>query len=78
LPSFSEVKTVCLHDFLQTLRADGVTLTEAQLRWAIATGKISRPPLDGSLRFDFGQHHVTEFVTYFRKKQRAAPARTGS
>jgi hypothetical protein len=63
---------VCLHDFLRTLRAEGVTLTEAQIRWAMATGKVSRPPLDGSLRFDFGPQHVAEVVTYFSKKQRVA------
>jgi hypothetical protein len=63
---------VCLRDFLQTLRARGVTLTEAQIRWAMATGKISRPPMDGSLRFEFGPQHVAEVVTYCGQKQRVA------
>ena len=68
---------MCLHDFLQTLRAEGVTLTEAQIRWAMATGKGRRPPLGGSLRFDFGPEHLAEFRAFFRRKQQAATARAG-
>jgi hypothetical protein len=63
---------VCLNGFLRTVRAEGVALTEAQLRWAIAPGKISRPPLDGALRFNFGPEHVAELRAYFSKKQRVA------
>jgi hypothetical protein len=68
---------MCLRDFLHTLRARGVTLTEAQIRWAMATGEVSRPPMDGSLRFDFGPEHVAEVVAYFGRKRQAATARPG-
>src|SRR5262245_51907772 len=32
----------------------GHEVTEPQIRWAIKSGQVSRPPLDGSLRFNFG------------------------
>jgi hypothetical protein len=51
---------MCLKDFLRALRREGIRVSEAQIRWAINSGKISRPPLDGSLRFDFGPRQLVE------------------
>jgi hypothetical protein len=60
---------MCYRDLLQILRAEGITPSEAQIRWAISSGKVSRPPLDGSLRFDFGPQHLEELRTSFLQKQ---------
>ena len=51
----SEVMEMCLRDFLAALQGAGLTVRESKMRWAITSGKVSRPQLDGSLRFDFGQ-----------------------
>jgi hypothetical protein len=57
---------MCFGDVLRALRADGLTVNATQLRWAVSSGKVSRPPLDGSLRFDFGEQHLAELRNYFR------------
>jgi len=57
--------SVCLHDLMTALLAQGLEVTEAQIRWAIKTGKVSRPPVDGSLRFDYGEQHVREILAHF-------------
>ena len=51
---------MCLRDLLNALRSEGIEMTETQLRWAIRTGKVSRPPLDGSNRFCFSERHLRE------------------
>jgi len=51
---------------LRALRDDGLNVTTTQLRWSITSGKVSRPPLDGSLRFDFSEQHLNELREYFR------------
>ena len=56
---------MCFGDVLRALHEEGITVTTTQVRWAITSGKISRPPLDGSLRFDFGEHHLAELRDYF-------------
>jgi hypothetical protein len=60
---------MCFKDTLDTLRAEGIEITATQLRWAINSGKISRPPLDGSLTFVFGPQHVAELLDYFRNRK---------
>jgi hypothetical protein len=65
---------MCLRDFLAALHSKGVVVSEAQLRWAIASGKIARPKLDGSLRFDFTQEHLEQLGRLFKvKAKEAAP-----
>jgi hypothetical protein len=59
---------MCLKDLLDLLREQGVVLSEPKLRWAIKTGKVSRPRVDGSLRFDFGPQHVEEICAYFARR----------
>jgi hypothetical protein len=56
---------MCLKDLMAALRERGHKVTEAQIRWAIKSGKVSRPPLDGSLRFDFEGEHLHECCAYF-------------
>jgi hypothetical protein len=62
---------MCLKDLLNLLREQGVELSEPKLRWAIKTGKVSRPPVDGSLRFAFAEEHVREILAYFACKDKA-------
>ncbi len=56
---------MCFGDMLRALRDSGLNLTSTQVRWAITSGKVSRPSLDGSLRFDFGERHLTELREHF-------------
>lgn len=63
---------MCLKDLLRKLRADGLVVREPQVRWAITSGKISRPPLDGSLRFDFTQEHIEQLRQIFEVKAQEA------
>jgi hypothetical protein len=51
---------MCFRDLIQALNAEGIALTESQVRWALRTGKIDRPQMDGSLRFVFSQDHVEQ------------------
>jgi hypothetical protein len=57
---------MCFGDVVRALHQDGLTVTTTQVRWAITSGKVSRPPLDGSLRFDFGEQHLAELRDHFR------------
>lgn len=63
-----EVDFMCYGDVLRTLNREGLEVTDAQLRWAINSGKVSRPPLDGSLRFNFSEEHVAELRDYFLER----------
>ena len=56
-------------DVLHVLRGKGFAVTEAQVRWAINSGRIDRPPLDGSLRFVFSHEHVEQLKALFRARQ---------
>ena len=60
---------MCFGDVLVSLRRQGVSATPTQVRWAITSGKVSRPPLDGSLRFDFGADHLAELCGYFENRR---------
>lgn len=59
---------MCFHEFMEAVRKRGITATEGQVRWAIRAGHISRPRLDGSLRFHFDERHVDEIATLARAK----------
>lgn len=63
---------MCLSELLRELRRTGVEASESRIRWAIKTGKVSRPRVDGSFRFDFSEENVAEIVTHFAKSE-AAP-----
>ena len=59
-----------LSDFVRSLQGLGLRVTASQVRWAIASEGISRPPLDGSLSFDFGNDHLEQFREYYDKLKR--------
>lgn len=59
---------MCFRDVLDALRAGGMAVSSSQLRWAINSGKIDRPRLDGSLRFLFSDQQVAELRAYFMNR----------
>ena len=56
---------MCFGDLISELQRKGVTITESQIRWAIRTNKVTRPRIDGSLRFVFSDENVAELVSHF-------------
>jgi hypothetical protein len=56
---------MCWKDLLRRLARDCPDVSVSQIRWAIVTGKVRRPPLDGSLRFVFSEEDVTGIKDYF-------------
>ncbi len=56
---------MCLKELMDELRRVGTEVSETQIRWAIKTGKLSRPRIDGSHRFDFSFENVAEIVAHF-------------
>ena len=64
---------MCWRDLLEAIRERGLDVTETQIRWAISSRKISRPPRDGSLRIVFNNGHVDELVAYFAGKTEDNP-----
>ena len=64
---------MCLKELIDELRQSGIKASETQIRWAIKTGKVSRPRVDGSLRFDFRDENVAELSAYFAQKRRVMP-----
>ena len=60
---------MCFHDVLEELHRSGLSVSGVQVRWAINSGKISKPKLDGSLRYDFGPEHVAGLENYFRNRR---------
>jgi len=56
---------MCLKELMDELRRTGTEVSETQIRWAIKTGKLSRPRIDGSHRFDFSSENVAEIVAHF-------------
>jgi len=66
---------MCFKDMFASLRAEGLDLTPAQIRYAIYNGKVSTPPMNGSLSFDFGPQHIAELLTYFRGRERQRRSR---
>ncbi len=59
---------MCFRDVLETLRAEGIAVSRTQLRWAIDSGKVDRPPLDGSHRFVFGPQQLVDLRRYFGQR----------
>ena len=58
-------------DLLNGLRSAGLDVTESQVRWALKTDKINRPPLDGSLRYVFNDRHLRQLKVLFEAKRQA-------
>ena len=59
---------MCFRDLHDELRRNGIDVTQSQIRWAINSGKVVRPSLDGSLRFDFQQDHLEQLRQLFATK----------
>lgn len=66
---------MCFSEVLYSLAANGVVVTPTQVRWAMVSGKVTRPPLDASLRFNFGPDHLQELVEHFNRKKTQAGRR---
>ncbi len=60
---------MCLKELMDELRRAEADVSESQIRWAIKTGKVSRPRVDGSFRFDFSEENVAEIVAHFAKSE---------
>jgi hypothetical protein len=60
---------VCLSELLAELKRAGVVVSESQIRWAIKSGKVSRPRVDRSLRFDFSAENVAELAMHFSDRE---------
>jgi len=58
-------------EILDALRAAGCDVSQSQVRWAITSGKIPRPPLDASLRFVFDEDHLNALRQLFTSKREA-------
>ena len=56
---------MCFRELMNELGRRQIAATESQIRWAIKSGKIQRPRVDGSLRFDFSHANVREIVAHF-------------
>ncbi len=56
---------MCLKELLDELKRRGVQATESQIRWAIRTGKVTRPRVDGSFRFDFTEANLADLAEHF-------------
>lgn len=59
---------MCLKELMDELRRAGVDVSESQIRWALRTGRVSRPRVDGSLRFDFTAENVADLAAYFAER----------
>ena len=66
-----------LSELRERLLLKNVAVTEPQIRWAIRTGKVTRPRLDGSLRFEFTEDNLQEITRYFRRTRTVGVARKG-
>ncbi len=65
---------MCLKELMDELRRAEADVSESQIRWAIKTGKVSRPRVDGSFRFDFSEENVAEIVTHFATSEASSHA----
>ena len=65
-------------EVLEALSQRDIDVTVTQLRWAITSGKIPRPPLDGSHNFRFEEEHVEKLAAHFsRRADQKRPAKEG-
>ena len=67
---------MCFSELLRDLRQQGIEVSEARIRFAIKTGKVSRPRVDGSLRFDFSDENVAEIAAHFTDASVTHPTRS--
>jgi hypothetical protein len=68
---------LCLSELLIELRARGLTrVTVARIHYAIASGRVGRPALDGSHRFRFSSQLVDALEQALRLKSAAGRPRS--
>ena len=65
---------MCFSDLLEKLRAEGLVVTESQIRFAVRSGRITRPSRDGGGRFIWTEAIVAELVTHLSRTRQAVPA----
>ena len=66
-----------LSDLRQKLCGEGFgDVPTHVIRFAINARHISRPPLNGSLQFDFQDKHVREVRTYLKRRAKRSKAAT--
>jgi hypothetical protein len=69
--TFSEV--------LRRLRAEGLPVTGGQIRYAVVTRRIARPPQDGAGNHRFSNRHLAQLRSYLsvprRRGRKATTAR---
>jgi hypothetical protein len=56
---------MCFSELVRALQGIGINATASQLRWALASGKVAKPSLDGSLNYHYTNEHLKEFRQYF-------------
>ncbi len=54
-----------MHEVIREAESRGVKIDPNQIRYAIGTGRIPRPPLNGMRVFEFSSEHVEKIVSYF-------------
>jgi hypothetical protein len=68
-----------LSEVIQELNGRGIQdVTRAKIHYAIDTGKVDKPPLNGSLQFQFGKQHVKQIATYLSKPRKRGPKKAGA
>ena len=67
--SISRGMAMCFRELIDELRRQGIHATESQIRWAIQSGKVARPPLTKSLNFNFDDGHLERLVELFAARQ---------
>lgn len=64
---------MCLKELMEELRRSGIKVSETQVRWAIKSGRVLRPRVDGSNRFDFREENIAELASHFAQKVSVMP-----
>ena len=66
-----------LSELRQKLRGEGFgDVPTHVIRFAINEGHVSRPPMSGSLQFDFQDKHVREVRAYLKRRNARRQAAT--
>jgi hypothetical protein len=61
-----------MSDLLARIRGKGMTaISEANVRYAIKTGKLRRPELNSAHHFIFSEDDIEKAVRFFAAKQKA-------
>ena len=69
---------MCFADLLVELRRRGIQTSEAKIRWVIRTGKVPKPPLDGSKRYRFDAALIEKLANALTQKQSKKSAKASN